>query len=86
MSLVILAPFGDQHAVAVTASAAAVALLIAGLLQGAKVIPLVDSARTAHGSATARSSSRDVVVLPQRDPDAAGKPRPRAPGSHPSTV
>lgn len=87
ISLAFLAPLGDQHAVALAASASALALLIAGLLRCAgKAVPLAGCAGTAHGSAVARSSSRDVVVLPQRDPDAAGKPRPRAPGSNPSTV
>jgi len=81
-----LAPFGAQHAVALTASASAVALLTAGLLQCARVFLLADSTEATHGVGAARSSSRDLVVLPQRDPDAAGKPRPRAPGSNPSTV
>jgi len=84
--LTILAPFGAQHAVALTASASALALLTAGLLQCAKVFLLADSTEAAHGVGAARSSFRDLITLPQRDPDAAGKPRPRAPGSNPSTV
>ena len=82
----LLAPAGGQHAVALTASAAALALLIARLLRSAGVVRLADAAEAARGITAVRSSSCDVVVLPQRDPDAAGKPRPRAPGSHPSTV
>jgi len=84
--LAFLAPLSGQNAVALTASASALALLTAGFLRYAKVIVLADSAEAAHADAPAHSSSHYVIVLPQRDPDAAGKPRPRAPGSNPSTV
>ncbi|HEY3868113.1 MAG TPA: DUF6412 domain-containing protein [Actinocrinis sp.] len=81
-----LAPVGGQHALALTASAAALTLVITGLLRCARVVLAADPAAAARGSVAVRSSSCDAVVLPQRDPDAAGKPRPRAPGSHPSAV
>jgi hypothetical protein len=72
--------------VALTASVSALALLTTRLLQRAEMVLLVDSAEATHGAAAAGSCFRVVTVLPQRDPDAAGRPRPRAPGSNPSTV
>lgn len=84
--LACLAPVGGPHAVALTASAGALALVITRLLLCAKVVLVADPAEAARGATAVRSSSCDAVVLPQRDPDAAGKPRPRAPGSLPSAV
>lgn len=86
MLLTFLAASGDQHVTALAASASALALLTAALLQYARAVPLADSADVAHAAAAARSSILDVAFLPQRDPSAAGKPRPRAPGANPVTV
>jgi hypothetical protein len=77
--LLLLTPFGGLHATALAASASALALLTAAVLRWAGAVPLTGSADLARGAVPTRSSVREVVVLPQRDPDAAGKPRPRAP-------
>jgi Family of unknown function (DUF6412) len=75
------------HAVLLSASASMLAvLLIAACARRAGTLLLALCADGVDGVAASHSSSHDVVVAPQRDPDAAGKPRPRAPGSHPSTV
>jgi hypothetical protein len=75
------------HAVLLSALASAPALLlIATCAQRARMLLPALCADGADGVAAFRSSSPDVAVVPQRDPDAAGKPRPRAPGSYPSTV
>ncbi|WP_149262299.1 DUF6412 domain-containing protein [Actinomadura sp. K4S16] len=61
------------------------ALTVAGLLVLAAV--RVRAARQGHGAArarvrtTLRERTLRTAFLPQRDPDAAGRPRPRAPGT-----
>ncbi len=84
--LAFLAPVGGQHSVVLAASASALTLLIAGLLRCARTMILAESTEAARAVFAVRSSSCELVVLPQRDPDAAGRQRPRAPGSHPSAV
>jgi hypothetical protein len=86
--LLLLAPFDGQHATALAASASALALLTAAVALYAQVVPLAGPTGViARGKiAAARSSSLDSAFLPQRDPDAAGKPRPRAPGANPPAV
>lgn len=75
------------HAVLLSASVSALALLlIATCAQHAGTLLPALCAGGADAVAAFRAGSPDVAVVPQRDPDAAGKPRPRAPGSHPSTV
>jgi hypothetical protein len=83
--LLFLAPLGSQHATAFTASAAALVLLIA-TVHYARVVLLVGPAGAAQATVAAWSSTRDAAFQPQRDPDAAGKPRPRAPGANLQTV
>jgi hypothetical protein len=80
--LPILAPSGGGQyaATAVAASASALALLAAVALC-AYVLLVVGPTEAGRGAVVARSSTRAAAFLPQRDPDAAGKPRPRAPGS-----
>ena len=80
-----LAPLGSPHATALAASAAALALLVA-TVHYARVVTFIGPTEVAHATVAARSSARDAAVQPQRDPDAAGKPRPRAPGVNPQTV
>jgi hypothetical protein len=82
----LLAASGGQHATALAASASALALVTAALIRRTRLVPLAESAEVAHAAAAARSSILDVAFLPQRDPAAAGKPRPRAPGANPATV
>ena len=82
----LLVLFGGQNTAVLVASATALALLAAGLRRGALSVLLAGIAVAAQTAAAARSSLRDTAFLPQRDPDAAGKPRPRAPGTNPVTV
>ncbi|MFF2654049.1 DUF6412 domain-containing protein [Streptomyces sp. NPDC058045] len=64
-------------AVALTATAVAATLLAACALLAAGRAPAVPT----HRVRTAlRDRARRTAFLPQRDPDAAGRPRPRAPG------
>jgi hypothetical protein len=68
------------------ASASALAVLTAALWCCAVAVLIAGTAQAAHAAAAALSSLRDTAYLPQRDPDAAGKPHPRAPGANPATV
>lgn len=83
--LLLLAPLGGSHASALAGTAAALALL-ATAAHHAGVVPLAGPAEAAQATVAARTSSRETAFLPQRDPDAAGKPRPRAPGMNPRTA
>lgn len=78
--------FGGQNTAVLVASATALALLAAALRVSAFAVLLAGMTVAAQTAAAARSSLRDTAFLSQRDPDAAGKPRPRAPGSNPATV
>lgn len=84
MFLAVPGPVGGQHGLALAASASALALLVAGLLRCARALVLTEPTVAARAITAARSSARELVVPVQRDPDAAGKQHPRAPGSHPS--
>lgn len=69
---------GDLPRLVVVASLAAVAglvVLAATALVRADGAPVVGRVRT-----TLRDRTQRTAFLPQRDPDAAGRPRPRAPG------
>jgi hypothetical protein len=83
--LLFLAPSGSQYMPALAASAAALALLTAAA-HCARLVLLVGPAEATQATVAAWSSARDAAFQPQRDPDAAGKPRPRAPGTNPQTV
>jgi len=76
-------------------SAAAVALLAGAVLAGALAACLASAARLGRLSAAAplirrsaalREKSWCAAFLPQRDPDAAGRPRPRAPSAAPAAA
>lgn len=82
----LLVLFGGQNTAVLVASATALALLAAALRVSAFSVLMAGTAVAAQTAAAARSLLRDTAFLPQRDPDAAGKPRPRAPGSNPATV
>ncbi len=69
---------GDLPRLVVVASLAAVAglvVLAATRAVRADALPVVGRVRT-----TLRDRTSRTAFLPQRDPDAAGRPRPRAPG------
>lgn len=82
----LLALFGGQQTAVLVASASALALLVAALRFGVVAVLIAGTVQADHAAAAARSSLRDTAFLPQRDPDAAGKPRPRAPGASLVTV
>ena len=88
---VLLAP-SSVSAVAVTVLAGAV---LAGVLADALAACLASAARLGRLSAAVpllrraaalREKSRRAAFLPQRDPDAAGRPRPRAPSAAPAAA
>ncbi|MGX2997005.1 DUF6412 domain-containing protein [Streptomyces sp. JNUCC 64] len=68
---------GLSAAVALAATAAAVTAFAAGSLLAARLVPVVPRTRV---RTALRERERRTAFLPQRDPDAAGRPRPRAPG------
>ncbi|MFJ6723333.1 DUF6412 domain-containing protein [Streptomyces sp. NPDC091281] len=75
---------GAAGAVALAATAAAGAALVLSSLAAARAVPAVAPTRV---RTALRDRDRRTAFLPQRDPDAAGRPRPRAPGhTLPTTV
>lgn len=73
-----LGGFGFAGAVALAATASAGAALIACAVIAGSSVPTVP--RTKVRTAL-RDRERRTAFLAQRDPDAAGRPRPRAPGA-----
>jgi hypothetical protein len=70
--------------VALAATAAAGSALAACLLLASRCAPAVPPTRV---RTAIRDQARRTAFLPQRDPDASGRPRPRAPGfALPTTV
>jgi hypothetical protein len=65
--------------VALAATAAAGTALAACALVAARCAPAMPPTRV---RAAIRDRARRTAFLPQRDPDAQGRPRPRAPGRH----
>lgn len=70
---------------------AAAALAAVALLAAFLVVPARAGRHAAWVSAQARSAAlrrraRGTAFLPQRDPDAAGRPRPRAPARRPAAA
>ncbi|MFJ3496433.1 DUF6412 domain-containing protein [Streptomyces sp. NPDC086091] len=75
---------GAAGAVALAATSAAAAALLLSSLAAARAVPAVAPTRV---RTALRDRDRRTAFLPQRDPDAAGRPRPRAPGhALPTTV
>ncbi|WP_344497796.1 DUF6412 domain-containing protein [Streptomyces enissocaesilis] len=70
-------------AVAVAATAAAGSALAACALVAARSVPAVPRTRV---RTAIRDREQRTAFLPQRDPDARGRTRPRAPGRRPSTT
>lgn len=58
--------------------------LVCAVVRGLTAWFLPDSGEARRGSMRRRSDA--APVPPQRDPDAAGKPRPRAPGAVPAAA
>lgn len=83
----LLAP-ANLSAVAVTLLAGAVlaGALAACLASGARLGRLSTAAPMIRRAAALREKSWRAAFLPQRDPDAAGRPRPRAPSAAPAAA
>jgi len=69
-----------------TAGAAATALVLAVLATARMGAGAAPSAVPVPVTVNLRDHARRTGVLRQRDPDAAGRPRPRAPGRRPSAA
>ncbi|MFG2787002.1 DUF6412 domain-containing protein [Streptomyces sp. NPDC048419] len=85
LQTVLLADTGSLAAtVALAATAAAGSALAVCALLAARCVPVVPPTRV---RTAIRDRDRRTAFLPQRDPDARGRTRPRAPGSAlPATV
>ncbi|MDX3215205.1 DUF6412 domain-containing protein [Streptomyces sp. ME02-6991-2B] len=79
LTALLLTHTGITATVAAAATTAAVALLLGSALRLAATAPPVPRG---HVRTALRDRERRTAFLPQRDPDASGRPRPRAPG-HP---
>ncbi|MET8681095.1 DUF6412 domain-containing protein [Streptomyces sp. NPDC004647] len=75
---VLLAESGLATALTAAATTTALMLLCRGFLRAAHA-PAVPRGRI---RTAIRDRERRTAFLPQRDPDASGRPRPRAPGRH----
>ena len=84
---VLLAP-SNLSAVAVTLLAGAVlaGALAAYVASGARLGRLSAAVPLIRRAAALREKSWCAAFLPQRDPDAAGRPRPRAPSAGPAAA
>jgi hypothetical protein len=69
---------GGAASVAIAATAATGSALAVRALFGARCAPAVPPTRV---RTAIRDRARRTAFLPQRDPDASGRPRPRAPGN-----
>jgi len=79
LQAVLLADTGSLAAtVALAATAAAGSALAVCALLAARCVPVVPPTRV---RTAIRDRARRTAFLPQRDPDARGRTRPRAPGS-----
>ena len=83
----LLAPFG-MSTMAVTLLAGAVLLggLAACLASGARLVRLSAAVPQISHASALREKSWGAAFLRQRDPDAAGRPRPRAPSAAPAAA
>jgi Family of unknown function (DUF6412) len=61
-------------------------LLLALLAQGVRIAAAVTAAPLTAGAAALREKSWRAGVVPQRDPDAPGRARPRAPTGSPAAA
>jgi uncharacterized membrane protein len=86
-SHLLLAPANlSAVAMALLAGAVLAGALAACLASGAQLGPLATAAPLIRRAAALREKSWRAAFLPQRDPDAAGRPRPRAPSAAPAAA
>jgi hypothetical protein len=84
---VVLAPSGlPGLAVTVLAGAVLAGLVAACLARGARLAPLSAAVPLISRAAALRQKSGRAGFGRQRDPDAAGRPRPRAPSAAPAAA
>ncbi|HEY2442057.1 MAG TPA: DUF6412 domain-containing protein [Streptosporangiaceae bacterium] len=83
----LLAPFGlSALAVTALAGAALVGTLTVCLASGARLVAITAAVPQLSHAVALRDKSWGAAYLPQRDPDAAGRPRPRAPSAAPAAA
>jgi hypothetical protein len=76
----VLATLSGLPSTAAVVSALTLGLLAAAFFHAHAAVARAGSAKAATWAASLRDRARHTAFLPHRDPDAAGKPRPRAPG------
>jgi Family of unknown function (DUF6412) len=83
-----LAPMPDGKPSGLVAMAAITltCVLVALLAQGARLAAAVTAVPLKSGAAALREKSWRAGFVPQRDPDAPGRPRPRAPTARPAAA
>jgi hypothetical protein len=83
----LLAPFGlSALAVTALAGAALVGALTICLASGARLVAITAAIPQLSHALALRDKSWGAAFLRQRDPDAAGRPRPRAPSAAPAAA
>lgn len=83
---VLLAPSGLTAVVSILAGAVLAGALAAWLASDARLGRLTTAVPLLRRAAALREKSWRAAFLPQRDPDAAGRPRPRAPSAAPAAA
>ncbi|MFI9273662.1 DUF6412 domain-containing protein [Kitasatospora sp. NPDC052896] len=88
LRLLLAGPAPDGTVGLTALAAAATLVLLAGALYGTAVLARWFGARAPHAvrDGTIRRRARRTAFLPQRDPDARGRRRPRAPGAAPTAA
>ena len=81
-----LLPDGRPAGLMVLAAVTLTCLLVALLAQGARLAAAVTAAPQRSGAAALREKSWRAGFVPQRDPDAPGRARPRAPTAGPAAA
>ena len=77
---------GDSSGLVLLAAVTLTAMLAAALAQGAWIAAAAFAIPLGCRAAALREKSWRAAFLPQRDPDARGRPRPRAPSAVPAAA
>jgi hypothetical protein len=83
---VLLAPSSPTAVVSILAGAVLAGALSAWLASDARLGRMTTAVPLLRRAAALREKSWRAAFLPQRDPDAAGRPRPRAPSAAPAAA
>jgi hypothetical protein len=81
-----LLPAGEPTVLVALAAIALTCLLVALLAQGARLAAIITAAPLKSGAAALREKSWRAGFVSQRDPDAPGRARPRAPTASPAAA